>query len=109
MLYQVRTQLMSMMSVLDKSLTIICPDRNVKETGELRQRITKAYHESKVGRRKTIGSVTVGLTVLFQDRVHQAILIRKEIIEKRKVSWGGERGHGNKQGHFIGTTRAEEQ
>ena len=39
---------MSMMSVLDKSLTIICPDRNVKETGELRQRITKAYHESKV-------------------------------------------------------------
>ena len=61
MLYQVRTQLMSMMSVLDKSLTIICPDRNVKETGELRQRITKAYHESKVGRRKTTGSVTVGL------------------------------------------------
>merc|ERR1719495_2200581 len=62
---QVRTQLMSMMSVLDKSLTIICPDRNVRETGELRQRITRAYHESK-------------------DRVHQAILIRKEIIEKRK-------------------------
>ena len=54
--------MMSMMSVLDKSLTIICPDRNVKETGELRQRITKAYHESKVGRLKTIGSVTVGLT-----------------------------------------------
>ena len=50
---QVRTQLMSMMSVLDKSLTIICPDRNVKETGELRQRITKAYHESKVGGLKT--------------------------------------------------------
>jgi len=62
---QVRTQLMSMMSVLDKSLTIICPDRNIREAGELRQRITRAYHESK-------------------DRVHQAILIRKEIIEKRK-------------------------
>ena len=48
---------MSMMSVLDKSLTIICPDRNVKETGELRQRITKAYHESKVGWLKTVESI----------------------------------------------------
>ena len=48
---------MSMMSVLDKSLTIICPDRNVKETGELRQRITKAYHESKVGRTQTRESI----------------------------------------------------
>ena len=75
---------MSMMSVLDKSLTIICPDRNVRETGELRQRITRAYHESKVSRRSSYQtSFTVNFT--FQDRVHQAILIRKEIIEKRKV------------------------
>ena len=48
---------MSMMSVLDKSLTIISPDRNVQETGELRQRITKAYHESKVGWLKTVESI----------------------------------------------------
>ena len=39
---------MSMMSVLDKSLTIISPDRNVREADELRQRITRAYHETKV-------------------------------------------------------------
>ena len=39
---------MSMMSVLDKSLTIIYPDRNVREADELRQRITRAYHETKV-------------------------------------------------------------
>ena len=45
---QVRTQLMSMMSVLDKSLATIHPDRNKVENAELRQRITEAYHQSKV-------------------------------------------------------------
>ena len=39
---------MSMMNVLDKSLTIICPDRNKKEVGDLRTRITEAYHTTKV-------------------------------------------------------------
>ena len=47
-LIQVRTQLMSMMSVLDKSLTIICPDRNKKEMGDLRVKITESYHQCKV-------------------------------------------------------------
>ena len=39
---------MSMMSVLDKSLTIICPDRNKKEMGDLRVKITESYHQCKV-------------------------------------------------------------
>ena len=39
---QVCTQLMSMMSVLDKSLATIHPDRNKVESAELRKRITEA-------------------------------------------------------------------
>ena len=39
---------MSMMSVLDKSITIISPDRNKKEIGDLRTRIIEAYHTTKV-------------------------------------------------------------
>ena len=39
---------MSMMTVLDKSVAIICPDRNKEETEELRKRITEVYHQSKV-------------------------------------------------------------
>ena len=39
---------MSMMSVLDKSITIISPNRNKKEIGDLRTRITEAYHTTKV-------------------------------------------------------------
>merc|ERR1711874_954830 len=62
---QVRTQLMSMMSVLDKSLITIHPDRNKVESAELRQRITEAYHQSKV-------------------RDHQRLLARHKIIEERK-------------------------
>jgi len=62
---QVRTQLMSMMSVLDKSLATIHPDRNKVENAELRQRITEAYHQSKV-------------------RDHQRLLARHKIIEERK-------------------------
>ena len=42
---------MTMMSVLDKSVTIICPDRNKQEVGELRNKITDAYHQSKVSLR----------------------------------------------------------
>ena len=37
-----------MMSVLDKSITIISPDRNKKEIGDLRTRIIEAYHTTKV-------------------------------------------------------------
>merc|ERR1719466_146632 len=66
---QVRTQLMSMMSVLDKTLATIHPDRNKVESAELRQRITEAYHQSKV-------------------RDHQRLLARHKIIEERK-EWLG--------------------
>ena len=45
---QVRTQLMSMMTVLDKSVAIISPDRNKEETEEWGKRITEVYHQSKV-------------------------------------------------------------
>merc|ERR1719342_3702 len=62
---QVRTQLMTMMSVLDKSVTIICPDRNKQEVGELRNKITDAYHQSKT-------------------RDHIRLLQRHKIIEERK-------------------------
>merc|ERR1711976_435330 len=55
----------SMMSVLDKSLATIHPDRNRVENAELRQRITEAYHQSKV-------------------RDHQRLLARHKIIEERK-------------------------
>ena len=44
---------MSMMSVLDKSITIISPDRNKKEIGDLRTRIIEAYHTTKVIRAVT--------------------------------------------------------
>merc|ERR1711962_973271 len=62
---QVRTQLMSMMSVLNKSLDTIHPDRMQIETAELRTKITEAYHQSKV-------------------RDHQRLLARHKIIEERK-------------------------
>merc|ERR1719427_2330393 len=62
---QVRTQLMTMMSVLEKSLVTIHPDRNKIENAELRQRIVDAYHQSKV-------------------RDHQRLLARHKIIEERK-------------------------
>ena len=45
---QVRTQLMSMMFVLNKSLDTIHPDRLAIETSELKTKITEAYHQSKV-------------------------------------------------------------
>merc|ERR1719370_1809519 len=62
---QVRTQLISMMSVLNKSLDTIHPDRMQIETAELRTKITEAYHQSKV-------------------RDHQRLLARHKIIEERK-------------------------
>merc|ERR1711962_1013928 len=62
---QVWTQLMSMMSVLNKSLDTIHPDRMQIETAELRTKITEAYHQSKV-------------------RDHQRLLARHKIIEERK-------------------------
>ena len=39
---------MTMMSVLDKSLVIISPDRNKKDVDDLRKRITEVYIQSKV-------------------------------------------------------------
>lgn len=62
---QVRTQLMTMYAVLTKSLDTIHPDRLQLETGELKTRITEAYHQSKV-------------------RDHQRLLARHKIIEERK-------------------------
>ena len=62
---QVRTQLMSMMFVLNKSLDTIHPDRLAIETAELKTKITEAYHQSKV-------------------RDHQRLLARHKIIEERK-------------------------
>merc|ERR1712173_358826 len=47
------------------SLATIYPDRNKVESAELRQRITEAYHQSKV-------------------RDHQRLLARHKIIEERK-------------------------
>ena len=62
---QVRTQLMSMFNVLNKSLDTINPDRLQIETAELKTKITEAYHQSKV-------------------RDHQRLLARHKIIEERK-------------------------
>ena len=39
---------MTMMSVLDKSLVIISPDRNKKDVDDLRKRISEVYIQSKV-------------------------------------------------------------
>jgi len=62
---QVRTQLMSMLAVLDKCTKTIHPDQTKIENLELRQRIVEAYHQSKV-------------------RDHQRLLARHKIIEERK-------------------------
>ena len=44
---QVRTQLMFMLEVLDKSLKTIHPDKIKIENNALRQKIVEAYHSSK--------------------------------------------------------------
>merc|ERR1719278_1904598 len=62
---QVRTQLISMFNVLNKSLDTINPDRLQIETAEVKTKITEAYHQSKV-------------------RDHQRLLARHKIIEERK-------------------------
>merc|ERR1719278_1799909 len=62
---QVRTQLINMFNVLNKSLDTINPDRLQIETAELKTKITEAYHQSKV-------------------RDHQRLLARHKIIEERK-------------------------
>ena len=74
---------MSMMSVLDKSITIISPDRNKKEIGDLRTRIIEAYHTTKV----TTGEFFLNMFKRFyrhQDRDHLRLLARHKIIEERK-------------------------
>merc|ERR1719481_148947 len=67
---QVRTQLMSMMKVLDKGLSTIYPDRAKLETAELRTKITEAYHQTKV------------LTEQRLRQRHKMIEDRKEWLEK---------------------------
>ena len=62
---QIRTQLMRMMQVLDKSLKTIPPDKVKIENNTLRTKIVEAYHSSK-------------------QRDHQRILGRHKIIEERK-------------------------
>lgn len=62
---QVRTQLMCMLEVLDKSLKTIHPDKIKVENNALRQKIVEAYHSSKA-------------------RDHQRILSRHKMIEERK-------------------------
>ena len=44
---QIRTQLMCMLEVLDKSLKTIHPDKIKFENSSLRQKIVEAYHSSK--------------------------------------------------------------
>jgi translation initiation factor 3 subunit A len=44
---QVRTQLMCMLEVLDKSLKTIHPDKIKIENNAMRQKIVEAYHSSK--------------------------------------------------------------
>ena len=73
---------MSMMSVLDKSITIISPDRNKKEIGDLRTRIIEAYHTTKVTQYYDLKLVTV--ISCYQDRDHLRLLARHKIIEERK-------------------------
>merc|ERR1719219_1094699 len=62
---QIRTQLMLMLEVLDKSLKTIHPDKMKIENDALRQKIVEAYHQSK-------------------NRDHQRILERHKRIEERK-------------------------
>merc|ERR1712088_129389 len=62
---QIRTQLMLMLEVLDKSIKTIHPDKMKIENNALRQKIVDAYHQSK-------------------KRDHTKILQRKYIIEQRK-------------------------
>merc|ERR1711936_1314719 len=62
---QIRTQLMLMLEVLDKSLKTIHPDKMKIENNALRQKIVEAYHLSK-------------------KRDHQSILERHKRIEARK-------------------------
>merc|ERR1719516_183431 len=56
---------MQMLKVLSKGLATIYPERQKLETGELRTKITEAYHQSKV-------------------RDHQRLLQRHKMIEDRK-------------------------
>jgi len=62
---QIRTQLMKMLEVMDKSLKAIHPDKVKIENNALRQKIVDAYHQSK-------------------KRDHQRILERHKLIEERK-------------------------
>ena len=62
---QIRTQLMRMLEVLDKSLKTIHPDKVKIENDTLRSKIVEAYHHSK-------------------QREHKRILERHNAIEERK-------------------------
>ncbi len=62
---QIRTQLMQMLEVLDRSLKTIHPDKLKIENSTLRSKIVDAYNQSKA-------------------RDHQRILGRHKVIEERK-------------------------
>ena len=62
---QIRTQLIRMLEVLDKSRKTIHPEEKKIENAKLRTKIVEAYHSSK-------------------QRDHQRILARHKIIEERK-------------------------
>ena len=62
---QIRTQLIRMLEVLDKSRKTIHPEEKKVENAKLRTKIVEAYHSSK-------------------QRDHQRILARQKLIEERK-------------------------
>ncbi len=70
---QIRTQLMRMLEVLDRSLKTIHPDKVKIENDALRSKIVEAYHHSKQREHKRI-----------LDR-HKAIEERKEYLEKLSI------------------------
>ncbi len=70
---QIRTQLMRMLEVLDKSLKTIHPDKVKIENDALRAKIVEAYHHSKHREHKRV-----------LDR-HKAIEERKEYLEKLSI------------------------
>jgi len=64
---QVRTQLMQMMEVLDKSLKTIHPDKMKIENANLRQKIVEAYHASKNRDRQRILERAARIEKIKQD------------------------------------------
>ena len=64
---QVRTQLMQMLEVLDKSIKTIHPDKMKIENANLRQKIVEAFHQSKNRDRQRILERSVRIEKIKQD------------------------------------------